>query len=47
MIYNNRSKLQQMLKENPAAFRFYERYKEIVEDYNMVTLEDTIATLRN
>ena len=27
-------KLEQMLKENPLRLEFYERYKEIIEDYN-------------
>lgn len=27
-------KLQQMLKENPLRLEFYERYKEIIEEYN-------------
>jgi type I restriction enzyme, R subunit len=38
-------KLQQMLKENPLRLDFYERYKEIVEEYNKgKSLEDTVAT---
>ncbi len=38
-------KLQQMLKENPLRLDFYERYKEIVEEYNKgKSLEDTMAT---
>jgi type I restriction enzyme R subunit len=38
-------KLQQMLKENPLRLDFYERYKEIVAEYNKgKSLEDTIAT---
>lgn len=37
-------KLQQMLKENPLRLDFYERYKEIVSEYNKgKSLEDTIA----
>lgn len=38
-------KLKQMLKENPMRLDFYERYKEIVDEYNKgKSLEDTIAT---
>jgi type I restriction enzyme R subunit len=38
-------KLQQMLKENPMRLDFYERYKEIVDEYNRgKSLEDTVAT---
>ena len=36
-------KLQQMLKENPLRLEFYERYKEIIAEYNAgKTLENTI-----
>jgi type I restriction enzyme R subunit len=28
------SRLEQMIKENPLRLEFYERYKEIIEDYN-------------
>ncbi len=36
-------KLDQMLKENPLRIEFYERYKEIVSDYNAgKTLENTV-----
>ncbi|MCW2119393.1 type I restriction endonuclease subunit R [Flavobacterium sp. 7A] len=38
-------KLEQMLKENPLRLDFYDRYKEIVEEYNKgKSLEDTVAT---
>jgi type I restriction enzyme R subunit len=38
-------KLQQMLKENPLRLDFYDRYKEIVDEYNKgKSLEDTVAT---
>lgn len=41
-------KLQQMLKENPLRLDFYERYKEIVEEYNKgKSLEDTLAAFNN
>ncbi len=36
-------KLQQMLKENPLRLEFYERYQEIIKDYNKdKSLENTI-----
>jgi type I restriction enzyme R subunit len=36
-------KLKQMLQQNPLRMEFYERYKEIVEDYNKgKELEDTL-----
>jgi type I restriction enzyme R subunit len=36
-------KLEQMLKENPLRLKFYERYKEIIEEYNQgKTLENTV-----
>jgi len=46
MVYNLQqaidNKLQQMLKENPLRIEFYERYKEIIEEYNRgKSLEDT------
>jgi len=41
-------KLQQMLKENPLRLDFYERYKEIVEEYNKgKSLEDTLEAFNN
>ncbi len=41
-------KLQQMLKENPLRLEFYERYKEIIEEYNRgKSLEDTIKAFDN
>ena len=37
------TKLQQMMKENPLRLDFYNRYKEIIEDYNKgKDLEDTV-----
>jgi len=36
-------KLQQMMKENPLRLEFYDRYQEIVEEYNKgKSLEDTL-----
>lgn len=36
-------KLEQMLKENPLRIKFYERYKEIIDEYNRgKSLEDTV-----
>ena len=36
-------KLEQMLKENPLRIAFYERYQEIIKEYNQgKSLEDTI-----
>lgn len=36
-------KLQQMLKENPLRLEFYERYKDIIAEYNQgKTLENTV-----
>lgn len=36
-------RLEQMLQENPLRLDFYERYKEIIDDYNQgKTLEDTM-----
>lgn len=41
-------KLQQMLKENPLRLDFYDRYKEIVEEYNKgKSLEDTLNAFNN
>ena len=41
-------KLQQMLKENPMRLDFYERYKEIIEEYNKgKSLEDTVTAFDN
>lgn len=41
-------KLQQMLKENPLRLEFYERYKEIIADYNAgKTLENTVKAFEN
>ena len=41
-------KLQQMLKENPLRLEFYERYKEIVDEYNKgKSLEDTLTAFNN
>lgn len=38
-------KLEQMLKENPLRIEFYERYQEIIKEYNQgKTLEDTLTT---
>jgi len=41
-------KLQQMLKENPLRLEFYDRYKEIIEEYNSgKTLENTVRAFDN
>lgn len=41
-------KLQQMLKENPLRLEFYDRYKEIIADYNAgKTLENTVKAFEN
>jgi type I restriction enzyme R subunit len=41
-------KLQQMLKENPLRLEFYERYKEIIAEYNAgKTLENTLKAFEN
>ena len=41
-------KLQQMLKENPLRLEFYERYKEIIAEYNAgKTLENTVKAFEN
>lgn len=42
------NKLQQMLKENPMRLEFYNRYKEIIDEYNKgKDLEDTVAAFNN
>jgi type I restriction enzyme R subunit len=39
------NKLKQMLKNNPLRMEFYNRYKEIIEEYNNgKTLEDTVKS---
>lgn len=41
-------KLQQMLKENPLRLEFYERYQEIIADYNAgKSLENTVRAFEN
>ncbi|MBW8050732.1 MAG: type I restriction endonuclease subunit R [Cytophagales bacterium] len=41
-------KLEQMLKENPLRMKFYERYKEIIDEYNKgKSLEDTLKAFDN
>lgn len=41
-------KLEQMMKENPLRIKFYERYQEIIEEYNQgKSLEDTIRAFEN
>lgn len=41
-------KLEQMLKENPLRITFYERYQEIIKEYNQgKSLEDTINAFNN
>ncbi|MDY0141798.1 MAG: type I restriction endonuclease subunit R [Bacteroidales bacterium] len=52
MTYNMQQaiekKLQQMLKENPLRLEFYERYKEIIDEYNKgKTLENTVKAFEN
>jgi len=38
-------RLEQMMKENPLRIDFYERYKEIIDEYNKgKSLEDTVKT---
>ena len=40
--------LKQMLKENPLRLEFYDRYKEIIDEYNKgKTLEDTLRSFNN
>jgi len=41
-------KLEQMLKENPLRINFYERYQQIIEEYNKgKSLEDTVKAFDN
>lgn len=41
-------KLEQMLKENPLRLEFYDRYKEIIEEYNKgKSLENTVKAFEN
>jgi len=41
-------KLEQMLRENPLRMKFYERYKEIIDEYNKgKSLEDTVRAFDN
>ncbi len=41
-------KLEQMLNENPLRFEFYERYKEIISEYNAgKSLENTVKAFDN
>lgn len=41
-------KLDQMLKENPLRLEFYDRYKEIIDEYNQgKSLEDTVRAFNN
>lgn len=41
-------KLQQMLKENPLRLEFYERYREIIKEYNAgKSLENTVKAFEN
>jgi len=41
-------KLEQMMKENPLRFEFYERYKEIIDEYNKgKSLEDTVKAFND
>ncbi|PQJ81489.1 type I restriction endonuclease subunit R [Polaribacter glomeratus] len=41
-------RLEQMMKENPLRIKFYERYKEIIDEYNKgKSLEDTVRTFEN
>jgi type I restriction enzyme R subunit len=41
-------KLEQMLRENPLRLEFYERYKEIIKEYNQgKSLEDTMNAFNN
>lgn len=42
------NKLAQMLKENPLRLEFYDRYKEIIAEYNQgKTLENTVRAFEN
>lgn len=52
LVYNLQQsidkKLQQMLKENPLRLDFYERYKEIIDEYNKgKSIEDVTKTLKS
>jgi len=41
-------KLEQMMKENPLRINFYERYQEIIQEYNQgKSLEDTMRAFEN
>lgn len=41
-------KLEQMLKENPLQLEFYDRYKEIIDEYNKgKSLEDTMKAFND
>ena len=41
-------KLEQMMKENPLRFKFYDRYKEIIDEYNKgKNLEDTVKAFND
>ncbi|MCK9211801.1 MAG: type I restriction endonuclease subunit R [Ignavibacteriaceae bacterium] len=41
-------KLEQMIRENPLRIKFYERYKEIIDEYNKgKSLEDTVKAFDN
>ncbi len=41
-------KLEQMMRDNPLRLEFYERYQEIIEEYNQgKSLEDTINAFNN
>lgn len=41
-------KLEQMMKENPLRINFYERYQEIIKEYNQgKSLEDTMRAFEN
>jgi type I restriction enzyme R subunit len=40
--------LQQMLKENPLRLEFYDKYREIIKEYNQgKSLEDTLKSFNN
>jgi len=42
------NKLKQMLKQNPLRMKFYDRYKEIIDEYNKgKSLEDTLKAFDN
>ncbi|WP_310991474.1 type I restriction endonuclease subunit R [Aequorivita marina] len=41
-------RLEQMVQENPLRIEFYDRYKEIIDEYNKgKSLEDTVKTFEN